>query len=110
MVLGKSSLHANCEGPLGIPLQSVPGPRPSSGVEAQTSGFLYSADMDLGVPLEFPQWSQSLSHGDMQVCFPLELEEQCQASCWVDIGIGGFLWWCHRGVTLAFVFSFDPWS
>ena len=27
---GKASLHASCEGPLRIPLQSVPGPRPSS--------------------------------------------------------------------------------
>ena len=26
---GKASLHASCEGPLRIPLQSVPGPRPS---------------------------------------------------------------------------------
>ena len=34
---GKSSLLASCEGPLGIPLQSVPGPRSSSGTEATTS-------------------------------------------------------------------------
>ena len=45
---GKSSLHASCEGPLGIPLQSVPGHMFSSGVEAGTSGFLSRADMDLG--------------------------------------------------------------
>ena len=38
------------EGPLGIPLQSLPGLRSSSGVEAGTSGFLSRADMDLGVP------------------------------------------------------------
>ena len=50
---GKSSLHANCEAPLGIPLQSLPGPRSSSETEAGTSGFLSSADMDLGVPTEF---------------------------------------------------------
>ena len=37
---GKSSLLASCEGLLGIPLQSVPGPRSSSGTEATTSGFL----------------------------------------------------------------------
>ena len=34
---GKSSLHASCEGPLGIALQSVPGPWSSSGSEAGTS-------------------------------------------------------------------------
>ena len=59
---GKSSLHVNCEGPLGIPLQSLLRPRSSSGVETRTSGFLSSADMDLRVPLEFPQGSQSSSH------------------------------------------------
>ena len=54
---GKSSLHASCEGPLGIPLQSFPGSRSSSG----TSGFLSSADMDLSVPMEFQQGSQASS-------------------------------------------------
>ena len=33
---GRSSLQASCEGPLGIPLQSVPGPRSSSGVEVES--------------------------------------------------------------------------
>ena len=50
---GKSSLHAPCEGPFGIPLQSVPCPRSSSAAEATTSGLLSRADMDLGVPIEF---------------------------------------------------------
>ena len=58
---GKSSLHASCEGLLGIPLQSVPGPRSPSGAEAATSGFLSSAHMDLGVSMEFPQGSQAPS-------------------------------------------------
>ena len=47
---------------LGIPLQSLPGLRSSSEVLAETSGFLFSADMDLGDPLEFPQGSQASSH------------------------------------------------
>ena len=63
---GKFSLHVSCEGPLGIPLQSQPWPRSSSGVEAGTSCFLSSADMDLGFPLEFPQGSQASSH--VQTC------------------------------------------
>ena len=61
MTSGKSTLHGSCEGPLGIPLQSVLGPRSPSRAEATTSGFLSSADMDLGIPLEFPQESQVLS-------------------------------------------------
>ena len=58
---GKSSLHASYEGPLGIPLKSVPRQWSSSGVEARISRFLSRADMDLGVPLGFPQGSQALS-------------------------------------------------
>ena len=46
---------------LGIPLQSLPGLRSSSEVLAETSGFLFSADMDLGVPMEFKQGSQASS-------------------------------------------------
>ena len=34
----------------------------------------------------------------------LEMENQCQASCWADLGIGGFLRRCHRAVTAAIVF------
>ena len=48
-------------GPLGIPLPSRPGPKTLCGVGAETSGFLSSADMDLGVFLESPQRSQSSS-------------------------------------------------
>ena len=33
---GKANFHASCEVPLGIPLQSVLGPRSSSGAEAGT--------------------------------------------------------------------------
>ena len=61
VALGMSSLHSSCEGPLGIPFQSVQGHRASSQVEARTSGFLSSSDMDLGVPMEFQQESQALS-------------------------------------------------
>ena len=61
MASGKSSLHASGEGPLRILLQSVLGTTVSSGLEAGTSGFLSSADMDVEVPLEFPQGSQASS-------------------------------------------------
>ena len=51
-------------GPLGIPLPSMPGPKTLCGVGGGTSGFLSSADMDLGVLLESPQVSQSSSRGE----------------------------------------------
>ena len=41
--------------PLGIPLPSMPGPKTLCGVGAGTSGFLSSAEMDLGVLLESRQ-------------------------------------------------------
>ena len=46
-------------GPLGIPLETMPGPKTFCGVGVGNGGFLYSADMDLGVLLESPQGSQS---------------------------------------------------
>ena len=49
----KSILHASCERPLEICLQSAQGPVSSSRVEPGNSGFLSSANMDLGVPMEF---------------------------------------------------------
>ena len=48
-------------GPLGIPLPSMPGIKALCGVTAGTSGFLTSADMNLGVLLESPQGNQSSS-------------------------------------------------
>ena len=49
------------QSPLGIPLTSMPGPKTLCGVSAGTSGFLSSADMDLGVVLQYPQGRQSSS-------------------------------------------------
>ena len=42
-------------GPLGIPLPSMLGPKTLCGVSAGTSGFLSSADMELGELLESPR-------------------------------------------------------
>ena len=58
---GNSSLHASCEGPLSNPLQSLLGLRYLSGVEAENSGILSSNDMDVGIPLKFPQSSHASS-------------------------------------------------
>ena len=59
---GKSSVHANCEGPLGIPLSSLLVPSSSSTFDFGNTDFRSNADMDLSVPLEFPQGSQASSH------------------------------------------------
>ena len=55
-------------GPLGIPLPSMLGPKTLCGVGDGTRGFLSSADMDLGVLLESPQGSQSLSRVGACTC------------------------------------------
>ena len=55
-------------GPLGIPLPSMPGPKTLCGVGAGTSGFLSSADMDLGVLLVSRQGSQSSSRVGACTC------------------------------------------
>ena len=70
---GKSSLHSGCEGPLGIPLQSVQGLMASSQVEAGTSGFLYSSEMDLRVPMEFQQGTQASSRVETWNSAPLSM-------------------------------------
>ena len=54
--------------PLGIPILSMLGPKTLCGVGAGTLGFLSSADMDLGVLLESPQGSQSLSRMGACTC------------------------------------------
>ena len=43
------------QGPLGIPLETMPGPKTFCGVGVGNGGFLSSADMDLGVLLESPR-------------------------------------------------------
>ena len=101
----ESRLHASCQGPLGIPLQSMPGLRSSSGVEAGTSGFLSSADMDLRVSLEYPKGSQASSL--VETCksaLLLRWKSSCQASYRIDIGINSFLSRCHRAVIPAIRF------
>ena len=96
---GKSSLHVSSEGPLRIPLQSMLGPRSSSGVQAGYSGFLSRADMDLRVHLGRPQGSQAssgvepckstlLSIGKSSVRLPVVL----------TIRISGFLSRRHRAI------------
>ena len=58
---GPARVASGKSSPIEIPLQLVPGPSSSSGVEAGMSGFLSSVDMDFGVPIEFQQGSQASS-------------------------------------------------
>ena len=54
--------------PLGFPLPSMPGPHILCGVGVRTSGFLLSADMNVGFLLESPQGSQSSSRVGACTC------------------------------------------
>ena len=55
-------------GPLGIPLETMPGPKTFCGVGVGNGGFLSSADMDFGVLLETLQGSQSTSRVGACTC------------------------------------------
>ena len=101
---GSSSLHASRDGPLGIPLQSLPRPSSSSVEDAATSGLLVRADMDLGVHLWRPQGSQALSR--VEPCKSALLsswKSSVRLPVGLTIGISGFLSRCHRAVTAAIV-------
>ena len=99
---GRVSLHASREGPLRIPVQSLPGPRSSPGVEAGTSGFLTRAKMDLGVPLGSPQASSLVKPCK---CALLESQKSSfRLPVRLTIGISGFLSRRHTAVTTAIVF------
>ena len=84
MASDNASLQASCEGPLGIPLQSVLSPKASCGVEAGSKGFLSSADMNLGVPLESPQGSQASSR--LETCTSAYLRS-CNSSLSLPIAL-----------------------
>ena len=91
--------------PLRIPLLLLPGPRSSSGVEIGISGLLFSADMELGVLLEFPQGCQSSSRVEVfKSALHSSWISRVRLPVWVARGIGGFLSRCHKAVTLAIVF------
>ena len=106
---GTSSLHASFEGPLGIPLQSLPGPRSSSGVEAGTSGFLSRANMHLGVSLGPPLGSQDSSRVEpYKFILFSSLKRSVPPPVRLTLGIGGFLSRCHRAVTPAILFCVNP--
>ena len=94
-------------GSLGIPLPSMPGPKTLCGVGAGTSGFLSSADMDLGVLLESPQGRQSSSRVRACTC---ALLPRCSSSVALPSRGSRDLWLsleafpqgcptCHRGVS-----------
>ena len=75
-----------CEllGAFGIPLPSMPGPKILCGVGARTGGLLSSADMDLGVLVEYPQGSQSSSREGACTCAFLP---SCSSSVTLPFGL-----------------------
>ena len=101
-----SSLTVSSEGPLEIPLQSLPGLRSSSGVEAGNSGFLSRADIDLGVPLGRPLGSQASS--GVEPCKSALLSSRKSSGrlpVMLITGIGGFFSRRHRAVNLPSCFE-----
>ena len=61
---GLWKVQSPCElrGTSRVPLQSLLGPRSSSGAETTTSGFLFSAGMDFRASMQFPQGCQASPH------------------------------------------------
>ena len=97
----------------------MPGPKILCGVGAGTGAFLTSADMDLGVFLESPQWSQSLSrvgHARALSSRALAAVSRFPSPGSRDQGLSleafprGFpTRLFHRDVPRATVVSVDPW-
>ena len=103
------SLHTSRKGPFRIPLQSLPEPRSSSGVEAGTSGFLSRANMHLGVSLGPPLGSQDSSRVEpYKFILFSSLKRSVPPPVRLTLGIGGFLSRCHRAVTPSIVFAVAP--
>ena len=57
----------------GVSLETLLWKRASSQVEAGTSGFLYSSEMDLRVPMEFQQGTQASSRVETWNSAPLSM-------------------------------------
>ena len=77
MVAVRSQENWSWEGPLGTPLGLVHWKRASSPVEAGTSGYLSISDSDCRVVSE--------------------LEQESQASSWIEAWNSACLWRCSRG-------------
>ena len=101
---GRSSLHSIGESPSGFLCN-----------RCQGEVLLWSQGWNLRVPLQGRHGSQGssgestaesglVSCGAMQDRSPLKPKKQGQASCRVDIRIGGFPLRCHRNVTPAIMF------
>ena len=76
---GLWKVQSPCElrGTSRVPLQSLLGPRSSSGAETTTSGFLFSAGMDFRASMQFPQGCQSSPH--VETCNSAHLQS-CNSS------------------------------
>ena len=87
---GKPSPHASCTGPLGIPLPSVPGPRPCVESVPEPEDFSPVLTWILGYFWSLPRGVSPLLERGMHVPFPPKLWQLYGASLRVDQGICGF--------------------
>ena len=85
-----SGLFSSCEGPVGIPLKSLPANRVVSRVQSGNSVFLSSGDWDLGLPIKVQLGSQ--------------------ASSGVDAWNSAFLSSCQRAVRPLVDFRWGIWA
>ena len=126
MASGNASLHATWEGPLGIPLHLVPGPKSclepmsepedSSPVLTCTSAFLPSCSSSVSLPFELTMESvasprgfpRGLSHAptwcELIHCVTVEAVQGNQVPlAWTETYGGLLVWWRTPGVTLDFL-------
>ena len=76
----------------------------SSRVEAGTSGFLSSSDMDLRVPMEFQQGIRPRLVWRLGTLLPSRDLKEVSGFLSSGLGIWGFFLRCHGTVTPPFVF------
>ena len=113
MASGKPSLHASCNGPLGIPLQSVPGPKSSSGVrpEPEVSSpvltwilrFLWSLHRGVRPRLEWRHASLFLPRCSSSVRLPSELTRGSVSFPRGATGLSHVSLWCESILTVTVV-------
>ena len=102
--LGNSNLHASCEGPSGFLCSRCQGQNPHLEMRPETLGFSPGPTWISVFLWSFHREVRPRLVRKHACLLSLEMETQCQASYWADIGIDVFLTSCHRAVTTAIMF------
>ena len=121
---GRLEFLLSCDGDLRDPLMLPQEIQVSIPVTRCLSGFLSSRCRSIGPHLKLRMehqgsspvltWSLGsygvstgesglISCGDMELCFPLEVEKGCQASCRVEVGIWCYFQRCHGALSPPFM-------